>query len=144
MSVSCRLREEESAYIGDVELEVSSNNIDNKRGENESPIDRRGTLKREEQVGTHVSKRANGHDNRVVHPMEDARHDDIPDDSRNDLGQQLDSDVQGLHVTHFLHVEGEPEVGGEEGHHAENSSEDELGIVRRGALGLWMREDLRE
>lgn len=62
--------------------------------------------------------------------MQDTRRHDVPDDTCNDLREQLDSYRQGLEVLHFLHEEREPEVGGEEGHHAEDGREDELGFVR--------------
>lgn len=58
--------------------------------------------------------------------MEDASRHDVPYDTCYDLRQKMDSNRQRVVVFDFLHEECEPEVGGGERHHAENSGKDEL------------------
>jgi hypothetical protein len=105
-------------HIRDIKLQIRSNNRQNQRRENESPV-RAPFLHRREQ--NHRAKICQGPDpgqDFVVDAMENEARDDVDEDAADGLGEEVDCDFDGGELQDVLHVEGKPEGGGGEGHEA--------------------------
>lgn len=114
-------------HVGDVELEVGADDVEDQGWEHEGPVVAVGAHERQEQVGDEVGQRAGGHEDRVVDAVQDVADDDVPQQARQRLREEVQRDDDGGPRADFLHEKGEVEGGGLEGHEAQDGDGHDLG-----------------
>lgn len=114
-------------HVSDVELEVGADDVEDQGREHEGPVVAVGAHERQEEVGHKVGQRAGGHEDRVVDAVQDVADDDVPEQARQGLREEVHRDEDGGPCADFLHEEGEVKGGGLEGHEAQDGDGHDLG-----------------
>lgn len=100
-----------ATHICNVELKVCSNDRQDQRRKDKCPIQAVGLHQRVQNVGGDVADGAYGDQKRVVDPVQHRAGDDVVDQPRNRLGDQMDGHPERGQLLELLHEEGQPEVG---------------------------------